>query len=44
MNCIIPDIAYVVSNFSRYTNNPSDGHWTALLRVVAAYLIPRDMP
>ena len=34
MNCIRPDIAYVVSKLSRYTSNPSDDHWTALLRVL----------
>jgi len=34
MNCIRPDIAYVVSILSRYTSNPSDDHWTALLLVV----------
>ena len=34
MNCTRPDIAYAVSKLSRYTSNPSDDHWTALLRVV----------
>jgi len=34
MNCTRPDIAYAVSKLSRYTSNPSDNHWTALLRVL----------
>ena len=34
MNCTRPDIAYIVSKLSRYTSNPSDEHWTALLRVL----------
>ena len=34
MNCTRPDIAYAVSKLSRYTSNPSDLHWTALLRVL----------
>ena len=34
MNCIRPNIAYVVSKLSKYTNNPSDDHWTDLLRVL----------
>jgi len=33
MNCTRPDISYDVSKLSRYTSNPSDDHWTALLRV-----------
>ena len=31
MNCTKPDIAYAVSKLSRYTSNPSDDYWTALL-------------
>ena len=34
MNCTRLDIAYAVSKLSRYTSNPSDQHWTALLRVL----------
>jgi len=34
MNCTRLGIAYVVSKLSRYTSNPSDDHWTALLRVL----------
>jgi len=34
MNCTRPDIANVESKLSRYTSNPSDNHWTTLLRVV----------
>jgi len=34
MNCTRPDITYDVSKLSRYTSNPSDDHWHALLRVV----------
>ena len=30
----VPDIASAVSKLSRYTSNPSDDHWTALLRVL----------
>ena len=31
MNCTRPDIAYVISKLIRYTSNPSDDYWTALL-------------
>ena len=34
MNCTRPDIAYAVSKLSKYTSNPADDHWTALLRVL----------
>ena len=34
MNCTRPDISYAVSKLGRYTSNPSDQHWTALLRVL----------
>ncbi|XP_077214618.1 uncharacterized protein LOC143849484 [Tasmannia lanceolata] len=34
MNCTRPDIAYVVSRLSRYTQNPSKDHWDAITRVL----------
>ena len=34
MNYTRLDIAYTVNKLNRYTNNPSDDHWTVLLRVV----------
>ena len=34
MNCTRPAIAYAVSKLNRYTSNPSDDNWTALLRVL----------
>ena len=34
MNCTRPDISYAVSKLSRYTTNPSDDHWTTILRVI----------
>jgi len=34
MNYTRPDIAYIVSKLNRYTSNPSNDHWTVLLRVV----------
>lgn len=34
MNYTRPDIAYSVSKLSRYTSNPSNQHWDALLRVL----------
>ena len=34
MKCTRPDIDYIVSKLSKYTSNPSDDHWTALLRVL----------
>ena len=34
MNCIRLDIAYSVSKLSRYTSNPGEDHWKALVRVL----------
>ena len=34
MNCTRTGIAYIVSKLSRYSSNPNDDHWTALLREV----------
>ena len=34
MNCIRPDIAYVVSKLSRYTSNLGPDHWKAIVRVL----------
>jgi len=34
MNFTRPNIAYVVSRLSRYTHNPSQEHWNALLRLL----------
>ena len=34
MNCTRPDIAYAVSKLSRFTSNPGDNHWKAIIRVL----------
>jgi hypothetical protein len=34
MNCTRPDIAYSVSKLSRYTSNPGEDHWKAIVRVL----------
>ena len=34
MNCTRPDIAYFVSKLSRYTSNPGEDHWKAIVRVL----------
>ena len=34
MNFTRPHIAYAVSRLSRYTHNPSQEHWNALLRLL----------
>ena len=34
MNCTRPDIAYAVSMLSRFTNNPNEYHWKAMVRVL----------
>ena len=33
MNCTRPDIAYSINKLSRYTSNPGEDHWMALVRV-----------
>ncbi|CAM8941689.1 unnamed protein product [Rhodiola kirilowii] len=33
-NCTRPDIAYSVNRLARYTSNPSNAHWEALVRVL----------
>ncbi|CAH9144967.1 unnamed protein product [Cuscuta epithymum] len=33
MSCTRPDTAFVVSKLSRYTSNPGDEHWKAIVRV-----------
>jgi hypothetical protein len=34
MNCTRPDIAYSVSKLSRFTSNPGENHWKAIIRVL----------
>ena len=34
MNCTRPDIAYAISKLSRYTSNPREDHWKALVWVL----------
>ena len=34
MNSTMPDIAYSVSRFCRYTSNPRRDHWEELIRVL----------
>ena len=34
MNCTRPNIAYYVSKLSRYTSNPGEDHWKALVQVL----------
>ena len=35
MNCTRPDIAYAISKLSRYTSNPDEDHWKAIIRVLS---------
>ncbi|GJZ12742.1 hypothetical protein Tco_0547972, partial [Tanacetum coccineum] len=37
-----PDLAYAVSRLSRYTSNPSYGHWKAITRVLHYLRYNRD--
>ena len=34
MNCTRPDKAYAISKLSRYTSNPGEDHWKAIIRVL----------
>ena len=34
MSCTRPDIAFTVSRLSRFTSNPGDDHWKAIVRVL----------
>ncbi|XP_052479598.1 secreted RxLR effector protein 161-like [Gossypium raimondii] len=34
MSCTRPDIAFIVSSLSRFTSNPSENHWKAIVRVL----------
>ena len=34
MSCTITDIAYTISSLSRFTSNPSENHWKAIVRVL----------
>lgn len=42
-NCTRPDIAYSVSRLSRYTSNPGDDHWKAIVRVLRYLRYTRDL-
>ena len=34
MSCTRPDISFTVSSLSRFTSNPSENHWKAIVRVL----------
>ena len=34
MSCTRPDIAFTVSSLSRFTSNPGENHWKAIVRVL----------
>ncbi|GAB2288019.1 hypothetical protein Dimus_037974 [Dionaea muscipula] len=42
MSCTRPDIAYSVSRLSRYTSNPGENHWKAIVRVLHYLRYTRD--
>ena len=42
MNCTRPDIAYAVSKLSRYTSNPREDHWKAIIWVLRYLRFTRD--
>ena len=43
MNCTRPDIAYAISKLSRYTSNPGEDHWKAIIRVARYLRFTRDL-
>ena len=42
MSCTRPDIAYSISKLSRFTSNPGDDHWKAIIRVLRYLRGTRD--
>ena len=42
MNCTRPDIAYAISKLSRYTSNPGEDHWKAIIQVLRYLRFTRD--
>ena len=42
MNCTRPDIAYSVSKLSRFTSNPGENHWKAIVRVLRYLRYTKD--
>ncbi|XP_073131608.1 secreted RxLR effector protein 161-like [Henckelia pumila] len=42
MSCTRPDIAYAVSKLSRFTSNPADKHWKAIIRLLKYLRYTRD--
>ncbi|KAK8685585.1 hypothetical protein V6N13_041585 [Hibiscus sabdariffa] len=42
MSCTRPDIAFTISSLSRFTSNPSENHWKAIVRVLRYLRYTRD--
>ena len=42
MNITRSDIAYAISKLSRYTSNPGEDHWKAIIRVLRYLRFTRD--
>lgn len=42
MSCTRPDIAYSISMLSRFTSNPGEDHWKAIIRVLRYLRGTRD--
>ncbi|XP_073121945.1 secreted RxLR effector protein 161-like [Henckelia pumila] len=42
MSCTQPDIAYAISKLSRFTSNPGDEHWKAIIRLLRYLRYTRD--